>query len=652
MHREKIDGWCEKGILGLVLGILVFGPLALGGNRQWSFLVIQALTIGVMGLWAARLWISPKPQLLWPPICWAVLAFMIYAIVRYRQADIEYVARVEMVRVLVYGFLFYAILNNLHRQESVQIIGVTMVMLGMLIAVYAGIQFLSKNAHVWNLPTMYPGRGSGTFVYPNHMAGFLEMLVPLGLCYALIGRLSHVTKIIVGYASLMMLVGIGVTLSRGGWAVTGAMLMVLCVVLLLQRDYRIQGLGLLAVLIVGGFLVVPRAQLMHERVERTLQSGKPDDLRLAVWQPAIEMWRDNFWWGVGPAHFDYRFPAYRPAEVQMRPQRAHNDYLNTLADWGVVGAGLVASAWLLLFWGILRNWKYVRGARDDFARKKSSKLAFLIGASVGLLAILMHCVVDFQMHAPANAILAVTWMALLSSQWRFATERFWFRAGLVLKCLASAVLLAGMIYLGREGVRGARECRWLWRAQKLALPPAPNNFTYARIGALKNAFAAEPMNPATVYEIGECYRLKSWDGGDDFAALAKQALEWYRRGMKLNPYNPDNWVRAGMCLDWMNSGQDSAKEDSSPYYQQAIRLDPNNYFITANTGWHYVETGDLAAARTWFERSKRLKWLVEDNQIAYDYLPIVERRLQEAAERQKPGQILPTNSVDRTPPKD
>ena len=87
------------GILGLVLAILVFGPLAMGAVDAPAFLVVQGLTIGVMILWAVRIWAGPKPQLLWPPICWVVLAFAIYAVARYLTADIEYVARLEMIQV-------------------------------------------------------------------------------------------------------------------------------------------------------------------------------------------------------------------------------------------------------------------------------------------------------------------------------------------------------------------------------------------------------------------------------------------------------------------------------------------------------------------------------------------------------------------------
>src|SRR5579859_3064276 len=137
MNRDAVDGWLERGILALVLAILVFGPLALGAVRELEFGIIEAMTVGVLALWTTRLWISPRPQLLWPPICWAVLAFCVYAVIRYRAADIEYVARLELLQVLVYGFLFLAILNNLYRQESVQFITFTLVFVAMAISFYA-----------------------------------------------------------------------------------------------------------------------------------------------------------------------------------------------------------------------------------------------------------------------------------------------------------------------------------------------------------------------------------------------------------------------------------------------------------------------------------------------------------------------------------
>jgi hypothetical protein len=48
IDRKRLDGWCERTILGLVLAILVFAPLAMGAVDAWAFLVVQGLTIAVM----------------------------------------------------------------------------------------------------------------------------------------------------------------------------------------------------------------------------------------------------------------------------------------------------------------------------------------------------------------------------------------------------------------------------------------------------------------------------------------------------------------------------------------------------------------------------------------------------------------------------
>src|SRR5262245_7726441 len=103
MSRELLDSICEKTILALVLGILVFAPLAFGAVDTWSFLIVQSATALILLLWVTRLWLNRRFQFLWPPICWVVPAFAIYAVARYLSADIEYVARQELLRVLTYA---------------------------------------------------------------------------------------------------------------------------------------------------------------------------------------------------------------------------------------------------------------------------------------------------------------------------------------------------------------------------------------------------------------------------------------------------------------------------------------------------------------------------------------------------------------------
>ena len=619
MNREVWDNRCERGILGLVLAILIFGPLATGAVRPLDFLVIQGLTLGVLLLWGARLWLNPKPKLLWPPVCWAVIAFTLYAIGRYLTADIEYVARQEMIRVLVYAFLFFAILNNLHRQESVQIIVLTLVFLAMTIAGYAIFQFFTGSNKVWNFVSPYGHRGTGTFISPNNCAGFLEMILPLGLAWVLVSRAKPTLKVFIGYATLVTLCGIAVTVSRGGGISTALSLIVFFALLLLHRTYRLPSLVVLVVVIGGGLFFLPRSYYFKARLNEMNKDDKLNsNSRFELWWPAVEMWREQPWWGVGPAHYDYRFRTWRPATVQKQPERAHNDYLNTLADWGIVGVALVASAWALLGAGVVKTWKCVSGGSSDLGGRNSNKFALVLGAALGLLAILIHSVVDFNMHIPANAILTITLMALLSGSLRFASEQYWFSARTLSKILATVFLAVGVGYLGWQGVRRAQEFHWRERAQ---LEP---DTSAARIAALEKAQAIEPVNPATAYELGEAFRLQSWEGNEDYEELAKQAMKWFARSAKLNPYDGYNYLRTGMCLDWIHQ-----TEPAGSFFERAAALDPNGYFTTAYVGWHYVQLKDYAAAKIWFDRSLHENW--ENNVIAEAYLNICDHKLREAA---------------------
>jgi O-antigen ligase len=633
MNRETLDQWCERGMLGLVLAILVFGPLATGAVRTPDFLVLQGLTLGVLILWTLRFWLNPRPQLLWPPICWAVLAFALYAIVRYRTADIEYVARQEMVRVLVYAFLFLAILNNLHRQEHCRLILFTLIFLAMADSFYAIYQFMTDSDKVWTFVKEYPHRGSGTYICPNHLAGFLEMILPSALAWTLVSRSKPLTKILLGYAGLVILAGIAVTVSRGSWASVAAALVVFFVILAFHRSYRLPSALLLVVMVGAGLYFIPHTRTFKARLDEITANDRfNDSLRFELWAPAVELWKQDVWWGIGPAHFDYRFRSVRPQIVQREPDRVHNDYLNTLVDWGIMGAGLVGSALVLLGVGVLKTWRYVRASPNDLGSKNSNKFALVLGLSVGLLAILVHSVVDFNMQIPANAILAIALMAMLTSCLRFASEKYWVSARLWMKIAASFVLAAGLAYLGRQEIVRATEYAWLSRA---AAAPA---FSDRQISLLEKAFAIEPSNFETAYSIGEAYRVQSWVGDEDYRDLAGKAMQWFDRATKLDPYHDPSFLRYGMCLDWVGRLKEGQLK-----FNRAVALDPNGYFTTAHMGWHYVQEEDFAAARLWFERSQRLQ--DTNNPIAVSYLPIVQRRLLEAATNNyslsAPGALAP-----------
>jgi len=209
-------------------------------------------------------------------------------------------------------------------------------------------------------------------------------------------------------------------------------------------------------------------------------------------------------------------------------------------------------------------------------------------------------------------------MALLTSQWRFATERYWYSLAGAGKWITSILGIAALGYLGWQEVRLGGELLALRRAG------AAEKDSLAQATLYEAAHALEPSNGATAHRIAEIYRRNAFDGKSDYAELAAKAISWYQQGITNNPYDGYNYMRWGMVLDFLGE-----HEMAETLMWKADELDPNGYYTCAHMGRHYVMAGEYASARPWLERSLRLRW--EDNGIAADNLLLANQRLLESA---------------------
>jgi O-antigen ligase len=616
LDREVLDSWCERIILGLTLLVLAYSPLATGSVRPQDFVLVEWLTVAILVVWAIRFVINPKHRLLWVWVCWPVLLFMGYAMFRYFNAEIEYTARHELIRILVYGFLFFAVLHNLHRLETTHIAAIAVLGLGTLISMYAISQVLTGSDRVWHFarPEIFHGRGSGTFINPNNLAGYLAMLVPLGLAYTLTGRQHYVGKILYGYASLVIFAGLVSTFSRYGWIASGVSLVIFFAILLRNRDYRLQAVVTLGVFVGVITIFSIFAQPGRGQTGILTRAAEVEDIRFKVWPAATAIWKENRLVGAGPGHFDHRFRQHRPEALQARPDRVHNDYLNTLADWGIIGCVFLFAIIGVFAVEVFRSWRYVQRAHNDLTTKRSNKSAFVLGGALGLLAFLVHSIFDFNMHIPANAILAVTLAALVAGHFRFASEGYWHTVRWPLRIPVAIVLAAGIFFLTKLTLVHTAEARWL-----KAAAAAPAN-SAAAVDALQKAFAIDPKNFDTAYSIGEALRLHSWQGQEGFRELATDAIGWFQRAARLNPYDPYPLMRQGMCLHWLGR-----HTEATPLFERAFALDPRSYYAHAHLGWHYTQLKQWDKAKEYFEKSLALN--SSHNPIAKGYLPIVEQKL-------------------------
>jgi O-antigen ligase len=110
--------------------------------------------------------------------------------------------------------------------------------------------------------------------------------------------------------------------------------------------------------------------------------------------------------GTGLGTLQEVFPLYETLYTGLIVNHSHNDYVEVLAEMGVIG-GLCCAAFLILLFRI--GWKIL------VVEQEAKNFAFHAGALVACLGLLVHATVDFNFHIPSNALIFLLQAALATS---------------------------------------------------------------------------------------------------------------------------------------------------------------------------------------------------------------------------------------------
>ena len=398
--------------------------------------------------------------------------------------------------------------------------------------------------------------------------------------------------------------GVAESLSRGGRISTSLALAAIVAVLGWRKQFRLRGILLTCIVlgVIAGFLLLsPFAQ---GRLRNINKPGTMEHVgsRTELWGAAAAVWKEEKLLGVGPGHFAPHFPKYRPERLQSRPVRVHNDYLNTLVDWGLIGMLLAGLMLGTMVHGIIKSWKYSQRTSSDLSAKTSNRAAFVLGSTIGLGSITLHSFVDFNLHIPSNAMLAATLTGLLAAYIRFATERYWVAVRMPVRLTLTVAVGGVAVLLMSEALGQTREHARLEASQSAESFPE-------QVKGLEKALEIEPNNFETAGILGEIHRRRAADSGSTARKVElKKAAAWRRQASVLNPYDAYSHARLGMALDQLGQ-TDKAGE----YFDRAEQLDRNGYLTVANVGWHKMHIGEYEEAKRYFERvSPPLEYIVQN----------------------------------------
>jgi O-antigen ligase len=147
----------------------------------------------------------------------------------------------------------------------------------------------------------------------------------------------------------------------------------------------------------GVFAVVMAAALwlgVDPIIKRFMQLDISRSERRTFIRNTVEMIGDYPLAGVGKGTYVHSYAMYEKVDDWKKLSYAHNDYLQILAENGIIGGGALVVLGIGVLVVLFGRW---RRRRDNFGKAVGP------GAMLAVTAILIHGVTDFNLQIPANA---------------------------------------------------------------------------------------------------------------------------------------------------------------------------------------------------------------------------------------------------------
>lgn len=428
--RQKTDRW----LFVLLCILMVWAPIPLGSGRAWSAAI---LNIGYGSIVLGLAWqlahgsLAPSPSLrqAWPATA-LFFAIPLWSGIQLLgvTGPISQDASATLFRLqssLGYALLFGLCLQLLNSVERLRLLALVIVGSGVLQASYGvmvslgGQSFDIIRAHAQGASM---SDAIGTFANRNHLAGYLEMCLAMGIGLLIAGmkpsvkdeswreRTRNLLRTLLGGKGMLrlllvaMVIALVMTHSRmGNTAFFASMGICAAIGFVIYRHNSQAMVFLFGSMILIDVFIVSAWFGLDKLTDRLQQTEIGKEGRLEVTRNALPWIQDHWLAGTGAGSFVSVFPAYRDNDVNGFYDFAHNDYLQLLGEYGVIGASFFGLIAMFTLWTAIR-----------LQRQRQTPLLRGIGFAtmMGLISLLIHSTTDFNLYIPANAALLTVLCAM------------------------------------------------------------------------------------------------------------------------------------------------------------------------------------------------------------------------------------------------
>ena len=582
----------------LLVLLLAAAPSVLGSARLWYELPLLDGIGFLLAIQALRLMSIPMTARRIDAIDFAVILFTLYAAVRWLTSPTEYYSRLEALNVVAYATLFFTCRYGLLRRSHALVIVALLVVLG-LGETFFGF-YLSHHSDIhhpeslWfpfgsteQLQVYYAPRWLGTYGCPDHYAALLVMAAGSTMALACFSKWPWPLRIVLFYVTALLLIGILYSGSRGAWLSLPGAVVGLTFFALRYGTLRWWAPVLGAVLFFGIMTAVfVRSSMVQNRmveVRGVLASGDISGyMRIQLDKDALRIAHDHPFFGTGPATFIFVHPRYQSSTFGYKAMLTHDDYLNCLDDYGLVGFALA------MFFVFAVTLALLNRVRAEFRWAERTVVAACLAAWCALL---IHSAVDFNLHIPANAMILLS-LAGLGLR-RLPTEdvpRHWSTISLAPagRWLGVGLLAFGLAYIAETGLTALGDIAYERTFASADIAPTDQS-----LAGVNQALLYDPDNADALLLVGDLYRVRALNQKEfpDRVVEAQKALEAYQRALRANPLDDTIQARLGLTFDLM-------RRYAEAYfcYQIAVTNQPYNGQFWSSLGNHFWERGLLVKA--------------------------------------------------------
>lgn len=379
--------------------LLAFAVAAHGGVEEWARAILETGAGLLLLLWSLRFYFNENEQIVISPLLSPLAAFSLIVLGQwfFRTTASAYHTRIELLLQLASLILLFLAVQAFRTLEDWRGFVWFGMSLGFLVSVFGILQHLTFNGKLyWFREMRYGGIPFGPYVNRNHFAGFAELVLPLALVPLVLGRVRRERWVVVGLFAILPIAALFLSASRGGIVSFAVQLCVLALFMIRRRAWGKQLFAGAVVLLLASLLVTwLGVGKILERFSslQTLEvtSGKRASMRKDTWH----IFLDHPVAGTGLGTLQIVFPPYETLYDGKIVNHSHNDFLEALAETGLLGG--LCCAWFLAVLAI-QSLKRLRQLNHSFAG------ALQLSGLVACTGLLVHALVDFNFHIPSNLL--------------------------------------------------------------------------------------------------------------------------------------------------------------------------------------------------------------------------------------------------------